>query len=302
VKRGDRHSFVLKHLDLFSGIGGFALAAKWVGFETVGFSEIDPFCNEVLAYRFPNIPNYGDCRYIKTEEIGNVDIVTGGFPCQPFSVAGERRGDCDERFLWPECVRILRELRPRFAIFENVPGLLTIDSGRTFNRVLSDLSALRYDCLWNCIPACAVGAPHRRDRVWIVAVAQSIRDSSAGNGRNDSKYHSTARELRGRSLCTLGNSNGKRLQRQREHSELPRELFAWKDGEIQRGQDGKQRLCKPRLPLVANGISRAMERIKSSGNAILPQIAYVLMNGIKTRCLSPDVNEAQCVQEKTLNP
>jgi DNA (cytosine-5)-methyltransferase 1 len=105
----------------------------------------------------------------------HVDLITGGFPCQPFSVAGERRGDSDERFLWPEIVRVMREIRPRIALFENVPGLLTIDRGRTFNRICSDLISLGYDCLGNRVPACAVGANHRRDRLWIIAISTNPR-------------------------------------------------------------------------------------------------------------------------------
>ncbi len=169
-------------LDLFSGIGGFSLAFEAEGFETIGFAEIEEYATKVLKERWPNVPNYGDVRNVTAELNISPDVVTGGFPCQPFSLAGKRGGDADERYLWPECVRVMRELRPRFALFENVTGLLNVDGGRTYNRVLSDLAAVGYHALWNCVPACAVGAPIERDRIWIVAVSdESSRATRLGN-------------------------------------------------------------------------------------------------------------------------
>jgi DNA (cytosine-5)-methyltransferase 1 len=167
-------SYAPTHLDLFSGIGGFSIAAERCGFQTIGFSELDPYASAVLKCHWPTVHNYGDIRNIVGGGM-HVDLLTGGFPCQPFSVAGKKRGDSDERFLWPELLRVLGEVRPTFALFENVPGLLSIDGGRTFNRILSDISSLGYDCLWNLVPACAVGANHQRDRLWIVAYSHASR-------------------------------------------------------------------------------------------------------------------------------
>ena len=158
------------HLDLFSGIGGFSLAAERCGFRTIGFSEIDPYASAVLKKHWPDVPNYGDIRNIPCEELrGTIALLTGGFPCQPFSVAGSKRGDRDERHLWPLLAEIIGKVRPRFCLLENVSGLLSISNGRVFGAILGDLASLGYDALWNCVPASAVGANHQRDRVWIVA-------------------------------------------------------------------------------------------------------------------------------------
>jgi DNA (cytosine-5)-methyltransferase 1 len=158
----------MRHLDLFSGIGGFALAAGWAGFETIGFAETDAYCSKILDLHWPGVVNYGDVRAIDGNQFQDVDLVTAGFPCQPFSCAGQRRGSSDERFLWPELARLLGEVRPRFALLENVPGILSLDGGRIFGRILGELAALGFDASWNCVPASAVGALHRRDRLWIV--------------------------------------------------------------------------------------------------------------------------------------
>ena len=161
----------LRHLDLFSGIGGFALAARWVGWETIGFCEIEPYCQKVLAKNFPGIPIYDDVRELTGETVGHVDIITGGYPCQPFSVAGKRRGVADDRHLWPECARLIRELRPRWVLGENVAGHINMG----LDDVLSDLEGLGYTWETFVIPACGVDAPHRRNRVWIVAYSSSAR-------------------------------------------------------------------------------------------------------------------------------
>jgi DNA-cytosine methyltransferase len=158
--------------DLFSGIGGFSLAAEWMGWETAFFSEIDPYASAVLKTHWPDVPNLGDITRIDWSTAPRVDVLTGGFPCQPHSLAGKRAASADPRDLWSECVRSLRSLRPDFAVFENVTGLFTSDGGRFFNRVLSDLAALRYDAEWRVLSAADVGAAHRRERVWITANAQ----------------------------------------------------------------------------------------------------------------------------------
>jgi DNA (cytosine-5)-methyltransferase 1 len=162
---------MLRTLDLFSGIGGFSLGLERTGgFRTVAFCEIEPFCRRVLAKHWPEVPCYHDVRDLTAERLDAdgiaVDVICGGFPCQDISDAGGMAGIDGERSgLWSEYARLIGELRPRYAIVENVAALL----GRGLGRVLGDLAALGYDAEWHCIPASAVGAPHRRDRVWIVS-------------------------------------------------------------------------------------------------------------------------------------
>ena len=188
----------MRHFDLFSGIGGFALAARWAGFETIGFSEIEPFCCELLKKRFEGIKNYGDIRKINGHEI-SADIITGGFPCQPFSCAGKQRGKEDDRYLWPEMLRVISEVKPSWIIGENVAGIESVyeykDISEMENKeystreeaeaafrgieerkgtnmlyvVMEDIKKFGYEGKPFIIPACAVNAPHRRDRVWIIA-------------------------------------------------------------------------------------------------------------------------------------
>jgi DNA (cytosine-5)-methyltransferase 1 len=159
------------YLDLFSGIGGFALGAQWAGveFDKHYFSEIDHYAVKAYKMRFCRAKNLGDIRYVRYNKLPKGEwFVTGGFPCQPHSVAGKKRADQDERDLWPECRRMLCELRPRAALFENVPGLFTSNGGRFFNGVLSDIHRCGYDAEWQVISAAEIGAPHLRKRVWIV--------------------------------------------------------------------------------------------------------------------------------------
>jgi DNA (cytosine-5)-methyltransferase 1 len=156
------------HLDLFSGIGGFALAAEWNGWRTIGFSEIDPFACKVLKRRWSQTPNYGNIRSIENVK---ADLVTGGFPCQPFSHTGLKKGFGDERYLWPEMLRVIREAQPLWVVGENVPGIIHI----ALDTVLDDLQENGYTPWVFDIPACAAGAPHLRHRIWIVAYSARVR-------------------------------------------------------------------------------------------------------------------------------
>lgn len=156
----------MKHLDLFAGIGGFSLAAHWAGWETVAWCEIDKFCQKILTKRFPNAAAHGDIKNLNGYEYrGTVDIISGGFPCQPYSVAGQRRGNTDDRVLWPEMLRVIREVQPSWIVGENVAGIISMD----FEQVCTDLEGEGYKVQAFIIPACAVGAIHRRDRIWIIA-------------------------------------------------------------------------------------------------------------------------------------
>lgn len=155
----------LRVLDLFSGIGGFSLGLERTGgFETVAFCEIEDFPRRVLKKHWPGTPIHRDVRELKGADVGPVDVICGGYPCQPFSTAGKRRGKEDDRHLWPEYRRLVAELRPIWVIGENVAGHISMG----LDDVLSDLEALGYACRAFVVPACAVGATHRRDRVWVV--------------------------------------------------------------------------------------------------------------------------------------
>src|SRR5690606_22214474 len=180
-------------LDLFSGIGGMSLAADWAGIETVAFCEIESYCQKVLRKHWPHIPIYTDVRELTRERlekdgvIGDgraIDIVCGGYPCQPFSVAGKRGGAEDDRHLWPEMFRLIEELRPAWVVGENVAGHVSLG----LDDVLSDLENAGYQARAFVIPAAAVGAPHRRDRVFVVAHASRQlphRGGAIREGRRD---------------------------------------------------------------------------------------------------------------------
>lgn len=161
----------MKHLDLFSGIGGFALAARWAGIETVAFCEIDKFCHKVLNKNFPDIPIHDDIKTLNGGDYAGIDIITGGYPCQPFSYCGKRQGENDQRHLWPEMFRIIKQARPKFIVSENVIGHITLG----VDTVLDDLENENYTCWAFIIPACAADAPHKRDRVWIVAYSDEVK-------------------------------------------------------------------------------------------------------------------------------
>jgi len=166
-RESDSVQRLVRHLDLFSGIGGFALAARMVGgIETIGFSEIEPYACRVLAKQFPNVKNYGDIRNITGV---SADLVTAGWPCQPHSSAGKRGGKDDDRYLWPEALRVVRDTRPRWFLGENVAGIISVE----LDQVLSDLEAADYTATAFSIPAVALDAPHGRPRWWVVGNSNS---------------------------------------------------------------------------------------------------------------------------------
>lgn len=185
---------MFKVLDLFSGIGGFSLGLERTGgFETVAFCEIEPYCQKILKKHWPKVPCYEDIRTLTAEQLRRdgirPDIITGGFPCQDISTAGKQAGITGERSgLWSELCRLIGELRPRYAILENVSALISGNHGQWFGKILGDLAEVGFDAEWHCIPASAIGAPHRRDRVWIIAYSdsgsgriQSIRQPKCGD-------------------------------------------------------------------------------------------------------------------------
>lgn len=262
------------HLSLFSGIGGLDLAAEWAGFRTVAFVERDKYCQRVLAKHWPGVPIYSDVysvsyshpsgrmgTIIGTECIEGVEeeqsawtigfsriaLLSGGFPCQPHSVAGKRKASLDERDLWGECARIAGEFKPRWCVFENVPGLLSSEGGTFFARVVGDLAALGYRVGWGVWGANDVGALHRRDRVFIVANAN--RPGSQGRERVG------MRERPGERAIGSGS--------------------AWRAGPI-----GEFWRVEPPLGRVASGIPRRVDRLRALGNAVVPQQAYPIFRAI----------------------
>jgi DNA (cytosine-5)-methyltransferase 1 len=230
------------HLDLFSGIGGFALAARWAGFRTIGFCEIDAFPAAVLRRHWPGIPNFGDVRNITS---GSADIITGGFPCQDISCAGSGLGLEGERSgLWREFHRIIRDIRPRFALVENVAAL----SVRGLLEILRDLSEIGFDAEWSNISACAVGATHMRRRMFIVAYPhgfdgwQRLRDSTPQQNGKVQTVDSFASARAG-----------------------------W-----------KARMANPSaLYRDSYGLPNRMERNRAIGNSVCPQVAYEILREIR---------------------
>ena len=174
----------LKVLDLFSGIGGFSLGLESTGhFETIAFCEKDQFCQKVLQKNFKNIPIEGDVRNVKGDKY-KADVVTGGFPCQPFSVAGKRKGTDDDRYLWDETIRVVRECKPKYFIGENVEGLINIQNGMVLRQVQTDLEKEGFEVQCLIIPASGIGAWHQRKRVWIIGCNVSNSNARFGIGEN----------------------------------------------------------------------------------------------------------------------
>lgn len=169
-------------ISLFAGIGGLDLAAHWAGFDTVRFVEKEPFCQKVLAKHWPNVPIDDD---VFTSHPGYADVICGGFPCQPFSVAGAQRGRDDERFLLPEMLRIVDEVKPYAVLFENVPGFPSLTDGREFKYLLGTLAEMGFDAEWGHIRASDIGAPHQRERWFCVAYAREIRRGQRRNNRQE---------------------------------------------------------------------------------------------------------------------
>jgi DNA (cytosine-5)-methyltransferase 1 len=197
----------MKHIGLFEGIGGFSLAARWAGWETVAWCEWNEFGQRVLRHHFPEVKGYGDITQTNfTQYADTIDIVTGGFPCQPYSLAGKRKGKDDNRHLWPEMLRAIREIRPRWVVGENVLGLVNWNGGLVFHEVQTDLEAAGYEVWPYVLPACAVNAPHRRDRVWFVAYRN---DEKCYRGSGSSERTWQEAEHRGNGVFSTASRFGK---------------------------------------------------------------------------------------------
>jgi DNA (cytosine-5)-methyltransferase 1 len=279
----------MKHGSLFSGIGGFDLAAEWMGWENVFHCEWNPFGQKVLKHHFPNSISYNDIT--KTDfsiHRGNIDIVTGGFPCQPYSTAGLRKGKADERHLFPEMLRAIKEIQPTWVIGENVRGLVSWEGGLVFHEVCNDLEREGYEVQPFLIPAASVNAPHKRERIWFVAYSDGARREKL----NTSTITNQQDIISGYASDTNGNrlegSLSSKLDRQfsgkKKHDEecisLRREGLRFQDfptkPAICGGDDG--------LPRELDGITFPkwkQETIKAYGNAIVPQVAYEIFKTIE---------------------
>jgi len=207
----------MRELSLFSGAGGGLLGTKLLGWEAVGYVEFNEYCQKVLRARIKDgildeAPIFGDIRAFISEGYarayqGMVDVVSGGFPCQPFSHAGKRAGKDDSRNMWGETLEVIRQVQPRFAFLENVSGLLSIDDGRYFGRILGDLGESGYDVRWRVLSAAEVGAPHKRDRLWILADSIGGADcTERGAQRKEAGYEGIDRKA-GLAGVPIGTSN-----------------------------------------------------------------------------------------------
>jgi len=299
------------HLDLFSGIGGFALAARWNNIQTIGFVENENYPRRILGKQFPGIPIHSDIHDFDATPFRGVSLITGGFPCQPFSVSGKQRGKEDDRFLWKEMLRVIVEAQPTWVLAENVAGIINM----ALDEVLLDLEAQDYATATVILPACSQNALHRRDRVWIIAKSlahskcQSVRDK--GSGQDASETSSSKGELRERqriwsdpSECStdVAHSDSKRgcsRDSQRQDAEDA--------GQSSRGAEHGTGIIKPRLGGSLDGIPEGLDfprrwgdgsweegiprvttqkenraaRLKALGNSILPQVAFQIIKAMK---------------------
>lgn len=240
---------------LFTGIGGLDLGLERAGMQCGFQVEIDSFCQSILARHYPHVPRFGDIRTTSVANLPRVDVLAGGFPCQPHSLCGKRRGSSDERDGWGEYLRLIQGIKPRWVIAENVPGILSSENGEYFGRILEDLHESGYDAEWRCIAAAAHGAPHRRERVFLVAYPH-------GNGRflRDGLFAGSACE---------------------PNPASHRDTWAGERGEP--AQIGGRTYIPLGAGLrVADGIPERLDvaerklikaRIKALGNAVVPQVA-----------------------------
>jgi len=262
----------LTHFSLFTGIGGIDLAAEWAGFTTVGQCEIDEYATKVLEKNFPAVPRWKDIRDVTgesfTERTGltELTLLSGGFPCQPHSCSGKRMASADERDLWGEFARVIREIRPRWILGENVVGLLSSENGRFFGRVLRDLDTMGYHGGWCCYPASWVGAAHRRERVFIVAHADGERRHSLDETEQD--------ECEGLHFPIFEKWSPETYNTIfRLHRQIPE-----RDSIIHRNDDG---------------LSEGVDRLRCLGNAVCPQQIYPILETIAEMERNSEVYDAK---------
>ena len=275
----------MKTLDLFSGIGGFSVGLERAGFKTVAFCEIDKYCQLVLKKHWKDIKVYPDVREITRQQYEQdgcelPEVITGGFPCQPFSVAGRQKGSGDNRYLWPEMFRVIKEFKPRWIIAENVRGIINIQDGVVFENVCADLESQGYEIQTFIIPAAGVGAPHRRDRVWIVGYSEHNGSSSttqprstATTSNNNTQGKDTTRKSQGASRSNNSEvmENSRRTIRGQQSSRNKESIRSGTSQETKRSADSDSvARSSEREKIMANteriGSSRSREFIRSSNS------------------------------------
>jgi DNA (cytosine-5)-methyltransferase 1 len=274
----------MNHASLFSGIGGFDVAAQWMGWHNLFSCEIDPFCNKILTHYWPDATHYRD---IITTDFsvwrGRIDVLTGGFPCQPFSVAGQRAGSADARHLWPEMLRAIREIAPNWVVAENVPGLVSQAGGVVFDRVLSDLADQGYTTQVLNLPAASVGAPHQRERIWFVAY-------NGCQPHNSAQPNKTSHQIK-RPADGFGRQAGNATHPENTERECPCHTRRGRPGSTNFSTepwiDAATRLCSLHdgFPggLDVSAIPRGWraKSLKGYGNAIVPQVAYQIFQALE---------------------
>ena len=271
---------MLTHLSLFSGIGGLDLAAEWAGFTTVGQCEFADYPTKVLEKHWPDVPRWRDVRTLTKESfyertgLRTVDVLSGGFPCQPFSVAGKQKGKGDDRYLWPEMLRVITELRPRCVVGENVPGIIKIAAGQ----VVKGLECAGYHVVVFNFEAAAVGAWHRRSRVFFAGLADVADTDGTGLQRREQPGAPAAAEDTGEQpprapagKCSKAVYDAMRggcagLARREQSPELA---------------DGRCWAAEPDVGRVAHGIPARVDRLKCLGNAVVPQQAYPIFRALR---------------------
>jgi len=304
----------MNHLGLFEGIGGFSLAARWMGWKTVGWVEINPFCQKVLKHHFPEAQGFSDIKkfsYATYKSIlrnrgikdRRVDIITGGFPCQPYSSAGLRKGTDDPRHLWPNMLETIRQFKPTWVVGENVRGITNWNGGLVFEQVQTDLEAIGYEVQAFILPACSVNAPHRRDRVWFVAHRSDSRTQSVQRKRKNSVYepeitpnpksdspvrlsirtetqHAVNGEHGHHGLSTYSDSFRRIQSNSKPKPRQPaKEVSDWERFPTQSPLCGRNDGLSTRLVGITFPRHRR-ESIQAYGNAIVPQVAYQIFKSI----------------------
>jgi DNA (cytosine-5)-methyltransferase 1 len=291
----------MKVLDLFAGIGGFSYAAHLLGWQTTAFVERDKFCQKVLRKNFgQDIKIYDDITTFDAREYaGTIDVVCGGFPCQPFSQAGKQKGRADERHLFPQMLRVISEVKPTFVVAENVRRILTIEGGEVFKEIIASLESEGYEVATFCIPACAVNAPHKRDRIWIIANADSTQKHAANNGSFGlSEQQGRCVETRRKALrqtngkadsdescgccATSANSdrNGRTQDREKHEAGFNgTAIYSGRNTWSRNWLEAATTLCR-----VDDGISRQLDRtnrLRALGNAVVPQVVLEIFKAIE---------------------